>query len=86
MTLGATTMTGHERKIVGNLWMGVPLYWMMTSFAAWKAVVELRCKPFFWNKTPHRPHETHEPRETHAQTQAEAVRASEACDPTRQPS
>ncbi|MBW8299476.1 MAG: hypothetical protein K0M60_07745 [Hydrogenophaga sp.] len=86
VTLGATTMTGHERKMVGNRWMGVPLYWMMTSFAAWKAVVELRCKPFFWNKTPHRPRETHEPRETHAQTQAEAVRAGEACDPTRQPS
>ncbi|WP_454744374.1 glycosyltransferase family 2 protein [Ciceribacter selenitireducens] len=78
VTLGATTMTAHERKLVGNRWMGIPLYWMMTSLAAWKAVVELRCKPFFWNKTPHRPHET--------QTQAEAVRAGEPCDPARQPS
>lgn len=84
VTLGATTMTAHERKMVGNRWMGVPLYWMMTSLAAWKAVVELRCKPFFWNKTPHRPHETRQPHQP--PTQAEAVRAGEAGDPVRQPS
>lgn len=84
VTLGATTMTAHERKMVGNRWMGVPLYWMMTSLAAWKAVVELRCKPFFWNKTPHRPHETQQPHQP--QTQAETVRSGEACDPARQPS
>ncbi|MBW8447006.1 MAG: hypothetical protein K0M49_15405 [Arenimonas sp.] len=55
IALGATTMTRHERKLLGHRWLGVPFYWMMTSLAAWRAVVELRCKPFFWNKTPHQP-------------------------------
>ena len=36
-------------------WLAVPLYWLMTSIAAWQAVLELRSKPFVWNKTPHQP-------------------------------
>mgnify|MGYP003655090455 CR=1 FL=1 len=35
--------------------MAVPLYWMMTSLAAWRAILELRSRPFFWQKTPHEP-------------------------------
>ncbi|MEB2844701.1 glycosyltransferase [Endobacterium cereale] len=53
--LGLRSMTSHERRLVGWRWTAVPLYWMMTSVAAWKALNELRTKPFFWNKTPHRP-------------------------------
>ncbi|MCJ9669765.1 MULTISPECIES: glycosyltransferase family 2 protein [unclassified Neorhizobium] len=53
--LGRGPMVEHERRLVGWRWIGVPLYWMMTSAAAWRAVIELRSKPFFWNKTPHRP-------------------------------
>lgn len=68
VTLGTTAMTGHERRLIGYRWVGVPLYWMMTSLAAWKAVVELRSKPFFWNKTPHRPREATERTETQART------------------
>ncbi|WP_245440277.1 glycosyltransferase family 2 protein [Neorhizobium sp. T25_13] len=53
--LGRGPMIEHERRLVGWRWIGVPLYWMMTSVAAWRAVIELRSKPFFWNKTPHQP-------------------------------
>ncbi|KAA9383009.1 glycosyltransferase family 2 protein [Neorhizobium galegae] len=53
--LGRGPMIEHERRLVGWRWIGVPLYWMMTSVAAWRAVIELRSKPFFWNKTPHHP-------------------------------
>lgn len=53
--LGSSAMTTHERKRVGWRFMGIPLYWLMTSTAAWKAVIELKTKPFFWNKTPHVP-------------------------------
>lgn len=53
--LGIGPMIGHERRLIGWRWIGVPLYWMMTSAAAWRALIELRSKPFFWNKTPHRP-------------------------------
>lgn len=53
--LGLRSMTAHERRLVGWRWAAVPLYWLMTSLAAWKAANELRTKPFFWNKTPHCP-------------------------------
>ncbi|WP_246780372.1 glycosyltransferase family 2 protein [Rhizobium sp. AQ_MP] len=53
--LGATPMTKNEKADVGWKWMTIPVYWMAVSLAAWKAVVELRLKPFHWNKTPHRP-------------------------------
>lgn len=53
--LGRGPMIEHERRLVGWRWIGVPLYWIMTSVAAWRAVTELRSKPFFWNKTPHQP-------------------------------
>jgi glycosyltransferase XagB len=30
-----------------------PLYWILHSFAAWRALVQLIHKPFYWEKTPH---------------------------------
>ncbi|WP_245582429.1 glycosyltransferase family 2 protein [Neorhizobium lilium] len=53
--LGIGSMIDHEKRLVGRRWIMVPLYWLMTSVAAWRAVAELRRKPFFWNKTPHKP-------------------------------
>ena len=53
--LGIKGMTDPEQRKVGMRWTGVPLYWLMTSIACWKAVLELRARPFFWQKTPHQP-------------------------------
>jgi cellulose synthase/poly-beta-1,6-N-acetylglucosamine synthase-like glycosyltransferase len=53
--LGATPMTDREKKGMGWKWAMIPVYWMAVSLAAWKAVIELRLKPFHWNKTPHQP-------------------------------
>lgn len=53
--LGATPMDRSEKAGVGWKWAMIPIYWMAVSLAAWKAVIELRLKPFHWNKTPHRP-------------------------------
>ncbi|KQW31832.1 glycosyl transferase [Rhizobium sp. Root274] len=53
--LGATPMTDREKQGMGWKWMMIPVYWMSVSLAAWKAVVELRLRPFYWNKTPHSP-------------------------------
>lgn len=53
--LGATPMSDREKKGIGWKWAMIPVYWMAVSLAAWKAVIELRLKPFHWNKTPHRP-------------------------------
>jgi hypothetical protein len=30
-----------------------PLYWVLHSFAAWRALVQLVHRPFYWEKTPH---------------------------------
>jgi cellulose synthase/poly-beta-1,6-N-acetylglucosamine synthase-like glycosyltransferase len=53
--LGASPMTDREKRGMGWKWMMIPVYWMAISLAAWKAVVELRLRPFYWNKTPHKP-------------------------------
>ncbi|WP_082352354.1 glycosyltransferase family 2 protein [Rhizobium sp. AAP43] len=53
--LGALPMSGTERKSLGHRWILIPVYWMGVSLAAWKAAIELRFKPFYWNKTPHSP-------------------------------
>jgi hypothetical protein len=31
----------------------VPVYWVLMSVAAWKAVVQLFYKPTYWEKTEH---------------------------------
>ena len=38
---------------LGALW-GLPLYWLLLSVAAWRAVIHLAYKPHEWEKTPHR--------------------------------
>ncbi|HCL66792.1 MAG TPA: glycosyl transferase [Rhizobium sp.] len=55
LALGASVMIEHEKRLVGWRWIATPLYWMMVSYAAWRAALELKTKPFFWNKTPHQP-------------------------------
>ncbi len=55
LALGLSSMIEHEKRLIGRRWLAVPLYWLMTSIAAWQAVLELRSKPFVWNKTPHQP-------------------------------
>ncbi|NKN34955.1 glycosyltransferase [Agrobacterium sp. a22-2] len=55
LALGATKMTRFETRLVSWRWIFIPVYWLMMSMAAWRAVFELRSRPFFWNKTPHRP-------------------------------
>ncbi|TCL75511.1 glycosyltransferase family 2 protein [Rhizobium sp. BK251] len=55
LVLGMAAMIEHEKRQIGWRWAAVPIYWLMVSFAAWRAVLELRTNPFFWHKTPHRP-------------------------------
>lgn len=56
--LGVSSMIEYERRLLGWRWLAVPVYWMMVSYAAWRAAFELKTKPFFWNKTPHEPRPT----------------------------
>lgn len=55
MLMGRNRMISYEKKQVGRRWTAIPLYWLMMSVAAWRAVVELKTRPFVWNKTPHVP-------------------------------
>ncbi len=55
IALGRNRMNRRERHAVGWQWIFVPFYWLAMSAAAWKAVFELRTKPFVWTKTPHVP-------------------------------
>ena len=55
LVLGTSAMIRQEKKRIGWRWMMVPVYWMLVSAAAWRAVIELRTNPFFWHKTPHKP-------------------------------
>ncbi|MEM8651096.1 MAG: glycosyltransferase family 2 protein, partial [Pseudomonadota bacterium] len=32
---------------------GIPIYWLIISIAAWRALVQLYFKPHYWEKTPH---------------------------------
>jgi glycosyltransferase XagB len=53
LALGSLSLIKHEKRLVGRRWMAFPLYWMLISYAAWRAIIELWLKPHFWNKTPH---------------------------------
>lgn len=53
--LGRMKLDGSEQAAMGLRWTGLPLYWLMLSAAAWRAVLQLRTNPFFWDKTPHTP-------------------------------
>jgi glycosyltransferase XagB len=53
--LGVGSMIDHEKRLLGWRWVFVPFYWLMISAASWRAVFELKTKPFHWNKTPHKP-------------------------------
>jgi cellulose synthase/poly-beta-1,6-N-acetylglucosamine synthase-like glycosyltransferase len=53
--MGRRGMIPYEKQQVGRRWLAIPLYWLMLSVAAWRAVVELKTRPFDWNKTPHVP-------------------------------
>lgn len=53
--LGVGSMIDHEKRLIGWRWALVPFYWLMISVAAWRAAIELKTKPFHWNKTPHVP-------------------------------
>lgn len=55
LLLGRNRMTQWERRALGWRWLALPLYWLMLSAAAWRAVWQLRSNPFFWEKTPHVP-------------------------------
>lgn len=60
LLLGRVVMLREEKHNIGWRWIYVPLHWLMISVAAWRALLELPRRPFFWDKTPHVPVSTSE--------------------------
>jgi len=52
--LGWRNVLPNERPRFWKLAAWTPVYWMMLSYAAWCAVLELIRTPHYWNKTPHK--------------------------------
>jgi cellulose synthase/poly-beta-1,6-N-acetylglucosamine synthase-like glycosyltransferase len=54
LLLGWRTLRAHERAEFWKVVMFTPVYWMMMSVAAWRAVLQLRSQPHLWEKTEHK--------------------------------
>jgi glycosyltransferase XagB len=54
--LGHLALKAKERRKIGWRAAMVPVYWLMMTSAAWRAVYQIVLKPHLWEKTPHRPH------------------------------
>ncbi|MFC4625782.1 hypothetical protein ACFO1V_11255 [Daeguia caeni] len=38
-----------------SYFISIPVYWLLISRAAWRALIQLIHKPHLWEKTPHKP-------------------------------
>ena len=53
---GALGLVGlARRRMLGIAWIlpTIPVYWMLLSLAAWRALYQLVRRPYEWEKTPH---------------------------------
>lgn len=54
--VGMTAMISGQKKKIKTRWLFLPpLYWLLLSFAGWRAVSQLPLRSQFWEKTPHEP-------------------------------
>jgi len=53
LAIGARTLLPADRAKLPLIALATPLYWLMLSLAAWRAVIQLARFPHFWEKTPH---------------------------------
>jgi len=53
LLLGRSTLAGRERRHMLLIVLFTPVYWILLSVAAWKAVWQLHRDPHLWEKTPH---------------------------------
>lgn len=56
MALCWRATTPKQRPALRKVLYLVPLYWVLQSYAAWRAIYQLVVRPFHWEKTPHTPH------------------------------
>jgi cellulose synthase/poly-beta-1,6-N-acetylglucosamine synthase-like glycosyltransferase len=54
LLLGWRATPSHRRRGFWKLVLFTPVYWLMTSIAAWRAGLQLLTRPHYWEKTPHK--------------------------------
>ncbi|MEW9835889.1 glycosyltransferase family 2 protein [Mesorhizobium marinum] len=55
LLLGWQVLKVREKLGFWKVVLFTPVYWMMMSIAAWRAVWQLCREPYLWEKTPHQP-------------------------------
>ncbi|MFC5444259.1 glycosyltransferase [Rhizobium halophytocola] len=75
LAMGGKAMERMEWEAVRRRVIAIPLYWMMMTVAAWRAVFDLSRRPHFWEKTPHAPLEPDMPVESEAEITLRHLRA-----------
>jgi cellulose synthase/poly-beta-1,6-N-acetylglucosamine synthase-like glycosyltransferase len=55
IALGFKCIKDWSRKEKAYVAATLPIYWLILSAAAWRAVYQLVVKPHYWEKTPHKP-------------------------------
>ena len=53
LLLGWRTLEARDRSAFWKMALFTPVYWMMMSLAAWRALWQLWSNPHRWEKTPH---------------------------------
>ncbi len=53
--LGCRPQSAMERKKSNASLLFLPAYWLMMSWAGWRAVIDLMRRPHHWEKTAHKP-------------------------------
>lgn len=54
--VGASALIPAQKKKLKTRWLFLPpLYWLLMSFAGWRALSQLPLRSQFWEKTPHEP-------------------------------
>jgi hypothetical protein len=52
LLMAATAVaSGRPHRLTSVIWL--PVYWLMISYAAYRAVIDLIMRPFHWEKTAH---------------------------------
>ena len=55
MALVALAVKQRGGSLLLRSTLGLPLYWLAISYAAYRALIELFVRPHYWQKTPHGP-------------------------------
>jgi cellulose synthase/poly-beta-1,6-N-acetylglucosamine synthase-like glycosyltransferase len=55
MLLGYFSARGDEKAGIWQPIIAIPPYWLLLSFAAWRALFQIIKSPHKWEKTPHKP-------------------------------